>query len=149
MKRVLSLLIVGSALLLAPVAHAAGQATPEEAKAMAIKAASYLQSSGPETAFPAFSAKDGPWHDRDLYVLVENDQHIMVAHGSNPALIGRNVLNLKDPEGKSVAVELDAIKDAGWVDFKWLNPVTKAIEPKTLYAVRVGEYHVAVGAYAR
>jgi hypothetical protein len=138
-----------SLLLLAPVAYAAGQATPEEAKAMAIEAAEYLKSAGPETAFPAFSAKDGPWHDRDLYVLVENDAHVMVAHGANQALIGKNVINLKDPEGKPVALEIAAIKDAGWIDFKWQNPTTKSIEPKTLYVVRVGENLIGVGAYAK
>ena len=39
MKQFLSLVVLGSALFLAPGAYAAGQATPDEAKAMAIKAA--------------------------------------------------------------------------------------------------------------
>ena len=40
-------------------------------------------------------------------------------------------------------------QDAGWVDFKWQNPLTKAVEPKSMYEVRVGEYVVGVGAYAK
>ena len=149
MKLILPLLFIGSALLLAPVAHAAGQATPDEAKAMAIKAAAYLKEVGPEKAFAEFSAKEGHWHDRDLYVIVQNNQGVMVEHGTNPGLVGRNVLDLKDPEGRPFNRETQAIKDAGWVDFKWQNPLTKAVEAKTQYIIRVGDYLVGVGAYAK
>ncbi len=100
MKHLLPLLVVGSTLLLTPVAQAAGQATPDEAKAMAIKAAEYLKSAGQEKAFPEFNAKDGPWHDRDLYVTVEDSKGVMVAHGTNAGLIGKSMLDLKDVDGK-------------------------------------------------
>jgi signal transduction histidine kinase len=149
MKYLLSLLVIGCALLLAPGVQAAGQATPDEAKAMAIKAAEYLKSAGPEKAFSEFDAKDGTWHDRDLYVNVIDSKGVMVAHGTNSGLIGRNVLELKDPEGKSFNHDIVAITGAGWVTFKWLNPVTKAIEPKTAYYIRVNDYLVGVGAYAK
>ncbi len=149
-QRLLPLLSLGAALLLAPAAWAAGQATPDEAKAMAIKAAEYLRSAGPETAFAAFDAKDNSvWHDRDLYVTVENANGVMVTHGTNPGLIGRNVLELKDVDGKPFNRDVVAVKDAGWVNFKWQNPLTKAVDPKTMYEVRVGDYLVGVGAYAK
>ena len=135
-------------LLFAQVAWAAGQATPDEAKAMALKAAEYLKSNGAEKSFAAFDAKDGPWHDRDLYVIVQDSKGFMVAHGTNAGLIGRNVLELKDVQGKPFNRDAQAIKDAGWISYKWQNPTTKAIDPKTMYIVRVGEYLVGVGAYA-
>jgi cytochrome c len=148
MKRLLPLLTLGAALLLATTAWAAEKATPEEAKAMAIKAADYLQSAGPETAFAAFDAKDNnAWHDRDLYVTVQDSKGVMVAHGTNPGLIGRNVLELKDVDGKPFNHEFQAVKDTAWVDYKWQNPLTKAVEAKTLYTIRVGDYVVGVGAY--
>jgi len=73
----------------------------------------------------------------------------MVAHGTNPGLIGKSMLDLKDVDGKPFNRDIQAIKDTGWVEFKWQNPLTKAIEPKTMYEVRVGEYIVGVGAYAK
>jgi hypothetical protein len=149
MQRGLPLLVIGCALLLAPLAHAAGQATPDEAKTMAIKAAEYLKAVGPEKAFPEFTAKDGPWYDRDLYVIVQNNQGVMLVNGPFPALVGRNVLNLKDPDGEPFNQDQQAITDAGWVHFRWMNPATKAIEPKTTYVVRVGDYLLIVGAYAK
>lgn len=136
-------------LLLGPIAYAADQATPDEAKAMAIKAADYLQTVGSDKAFAAFDAKDSPWHDRDLYVIVQDSSGVMVAHGTNTGLIGKNVLELKDVEGRPFNRDAQAIKDAGWINFKWQNPVTKKVEPKTMYMVRVGNYLVGVGAYAR
>lgn len=59
------------ALLLFGFAASAGavdRASPDEAKAMAIKAAQYLKASGPEKAFEAFKAPDAGFRDRDLFV---------------------------------------------------------------------------------
>ena len=147
MKHALASLLFATAFVLSASAFAAGQATPDEAKTMAIKAADYLKGVGPEKAFAEFDAKDNAWHDRDLYVIVQNSQGVMVAHGTNPGLIGKSVLDLKDVDGKPFNRDTQAIKDSGWVDFKWLNPVTKAVEPKTQYIIRVGDYLVGVGAY--
>lgn len=145
--RRMPLLAIGLSVALASVAYAAGQATPDEAKAMAIKAAEYLKSMGPDKAFAEFDAKDGPWHERDLYVTVQNSQGVMVAHGTNPGLIGKSVIDLKDVDGKPFNRDIQAVKDAGWVDFKWQNPLSKTVETKHQYSVRVGEYIVGVGAY--
>jgi hypothetical protein len=136
-------------LLLSPAAWAAGQAAPDEAKAMAIKAAEYLKSVGPDKAFPEFDAKTGPWHDRDLYVSVRDSQGVVLAHGENPGLIGKSVLDLRDVDGKLFNREAQAIKDAGWVSYKWKNPLTGAVEPKQQYVVRIDGYLVGVGAYAQ
>ncbi len=135
--------------LFTPLVYAAGQATPDEAKAMAIKAAEYLKSVGPEKAFAEFDAKDGPWHDRDLYVVVQDSNGVMLAHGTNPGLIGKSLIDLRDVDGKAFTREMVAIQDQGWVNFKWQNPLTRAVEAKTIYEIRVGDYLVGVGAYAK
>jgi cytochrome c len=149
MKPVLSSVLFAAVMLSASAAYAAGQATPDEAKAMAVKAADYLKSVGPDKAFPEFDAKDGSWHDRDLYVYVLDNNGVMLAHGTNPGLIGKTVLSVKDVDGKPMTRDTLAVKDSGWVNFKWQNPLTKAVEPKVVYVVRVGDYLVGVGAYAK
>jgi signal transduction histidine kinase len=148
MRRILYFLLLAPVLLLAPTAWAAGQGTPDEAKAMAVKAAEYLKSAGPDQAFAAFDAKNGPWHDRDLYVLVLGDDNVMYAHGTNPGLIGKSLATMKDVDGNPMNAPMLAVKGADWVRYKWQNPITKAVEPKVAYCVRVGEYVVVVGAYA-
>ena len=149
MKPFLTTLAFGVALLFAPALYAAGQATPDEAKAMAIKAAEYLKANGAEKAFPEFNAKDGPWHDRDLYITVQDSKGVMLAHGTNPGLIGKSLIDLRDVDGKPFEREMLAVTDTGWVDFKWQNPLTKAVEPKRQYIIRVGDYLIGVGAYAK
>ena len=89
---------------------------------------------GPDKAFPDFDAKDGSWHDRDLYVTVLDNNGVMLAHGTNPGLIGKSVLEVKDVDGRSLTRETLAVKEAGWVNYKWQNPLTKAVEPKVVYS---------------
>jgi signal transduction histidine kinase len=137
-------------MLLAVAAKADGQATPDDAKAMATKAAEYLKTVGPDKAFPEFDAKDNTtWHDRDLYVTVVDSKGVAVAHGSSPGLIGKPVVDLKDVDGKPFIREMQAIEQVGWVDYKWQDPLTKAVEPKTVYVVRTGDYVVGVGTYKK
>jgi hypothetical protein len=137
-----------SCLLFGAQAYAGDGGTPDEAKAMALRAADFLRQKGPDTAFPAFNAKDNPqFHDRDLYVMVYDDTGKNVSHGANQALIGKNLLDLKDTDGKPLIREIVAVPDQGWVDYKWPDPVTKKIGQKTTYVVRVDHFLVGVGAY--
>jgi len=149
MNKLLTSLILMASLLVGPVVSAAGVATKEEAQAMAVKAAEYLTANGAEKAFLAFEAKDGPWHDRDLYVMVLDAKGVLRAHGNNAGLTGKSMLALKDVDGKPFIQSIVDVSDRGWIDYKWQNPVTKAVEPKTSYEIRVGEYVVGVGAYVQ
>jgi len=126
---------------------AADRGSPDEAKALAEKAAAYLRANGPEVAFPAFNDPAGAFRDRDLYVLVLDQAGVMRAHGANMNLIGRPQLDMRDVTGKRMSAEMIAIADQGSVEYRWQNPNTKVIEQKVTYVIRVGDYSVGVGAY--
>jgi len=131
-------------------AGAAGDhATPDEAKAMAIKAAAYLKANGEEKAFAAFKDPAGGFRDRDLYVVVQGLDGTMKFHPILPAMIGKSLIDLRDVDGKLFVHDIVAIKDAGWVEFKWQDPVSKSVAPKKSYFIRVGDDLVGVGAYAK
>jgi signal transduction histidine kinase len=72
-----------------------------------------------------------------------------VAHGGYASLKGKNTIGLTDIDGKPFVKEMVAIKDTGWVNYKWQNPVSKALEEKSVYVIRVGPYLVCAGAYKR
>lgn len=148
MKRLFLSLAIALALGLfaGGVAHASERGTPDEAKTLATKAAQYLKEHGTQKAFAAFNAKDGGFQDRDLYVIVQDDAVTLLAH-PNPALVGKPMGDMLDVDGKPFAREITAIKDTGWVEYKYRNPVTKKVEQKAAYVVRVGAYVVGVGAY--
>jgi len=134
-------------LFLGATAWAGGTGTPDEAKAMALRAAAFLKDDGPAKAFPVFDAPGGPFHDRDLYVMVYDNSGTNVAHGANKALIGKDLIALKDPNGVFVVRDIVAVQNQGWVNYMWPDPVTRKLAPKTTYVVRVGNYLVGVGAY--
>jgi hypothetical protein len=149
MKPVFASLLLSASLFGAAAAYAADHATPDEAKALAVKAADYLKSVGPDKAFPEFNRSGGSWIDRDLYVIVSNTNHVVLADGGNPGLIGHDTSSLKDVDGVSIANQVAAIQDAGWVKYKWQNPTTRSVEPKAVYWINLGDYHVGVGAYVQ
>lgn len=121
--------------------------TPAEAKAMAEKAAEFLKANGPEKAFVAFETAGGAFHDKDLYVFVYDPTGKCVSIGASPALKGKNLIDLKDVDGKPFIRELVNVSGAGWIEYKWRNPATKAVSMKTSYVIRTGDYLVGVGAY--
>ncbi|MBR0778531.1 cache domain-containing protein [Bradyrhizobium diazoefficiens] len=132
----------------API-QAANNASPDEAKAMALKAADYLKANGPEKSFALFQTKDEPtFHDRDLYVYVLDNGGKVLSHGVSAPLIGKPLIELRDVDGKAFIQDVVAVKESDWVSYKWQNPVSKAVEKKTAFIVRVGETVVVVGAYA-
>jgi len=126
---------------------AADFASQDEAKAMAEKAAAHIQSAGLDIAVKDFMTDGGEWHDRDLYVFVFDKAGITISHGAKAALVGRDLTGLRDVDGKQFIQEFLKVSDAQWVDYKWQNPTTNAVEPKSSYIIRVGEHLVGVGAY--
>lgn len=149
MKTKIIALVMGLMLGLANTAMAAVNASQDEAKDMAVRAASYLEQNGADAAFDAFNTPGGEWHDRDLYVFVIGNDGTMMAHGAKKTLVGRKVMALKDVDGKAFVEEFLKVNGQDWVDYKWQNPQSKAVEQKTSYIVRVGDMVVGVGAYVQ
>lgn len=131
-------------------ASAAGNGTKEEAIALVNKAVAFYEANGKEKAYAEFSKAGGQFTDRDLYVYVMDTSGVVHAHGANAKLIGKNLIALKDADGKPFVAELvEVIKanKAGWVDYKWSNPTSKKIEQKTTYVLPAGDIGFAVGVY--
>jgi len=125
-------------------------ATPEDAQALAEKAAALLKAEG-ESALPKLSDPDGPFHQGELYVTVL-DRKGNVRANINPKLIGLNMWEAKDPDG--VLFTQDAWKavensETGWQRYKFVNPNTKKIEPKKTWVHKVGDFVVLCGAYVK
>lgn len=120
--------------------------TKEEAKAMAIRAADYLEKVGAEKAFPAFNT-GSQWRDRDLYIFVFDRAGVLKATGLFQSMIGQNQLNMPDESNKLYVKDVIGIKDHGWVDYWYWSPIDFKGYKKSSYCVRVGDYVVGAGAY--
>jgi len=138
------------ALALVVPAHAAEQATAAEAEAMVKKAVAYIKANGTEKAYAEITTGKA-FKDRDLYVIVYDLNGHNLAHGANPKLVGKDLIGLKDPDGKPLIkmfVDLAKDKGKGWVEgYKFMNPVTERIEGKAMYLERVGDTLVGCGIY--
>ncbi len=147
MLRILGLLTV----LLTFVSAAAVEpehGSRDEAVAMVKQVEAMFKTEGADATFKAVTAQK--FKDRDLYPFIYTlDGTDCVAHGANPALVGKNLIDMKDQDGKYLIRELSVMakKGGGWVDYKWPNPITKLIEAKSAYVDRMGNYFVGVGVY--
>jgi signal transduction histidine kinase len=150
MKKIFAAVLAGIFLVTGLCIAAADRGTPQEAQALVKKAVPFLDQNGKDKAFAAFNDPKGNFVDRDLYIFVLDLNGAVLSHGANAKLIGKNLMGLKDVDGKLFIADLvkDAkAKDNGWIEYKWENPVNKKVETKTVYYEKKGDLIVASGAY--
>ena len=155
MKRMLTAACAALALVAATLPAAAqdkAKGTAAEATAMVHKAIAHIKKAGRDKAFADFNNKSGPFTDRDLYVVVYDMKGKVLAHGANEKMIGKDVIDLRDNDGKYFVKErvemMSKGPDAkGWQDYKFMNPVSRQIEPKSMYLQRYEDLIVGTGIY--
>jgi cytochrome c len=150
--RLLALLVLAALVGIASPASAATEfGSKAEAVAMVKRVQAEFKKDGAATTFKEVSDKSvKAFHDRDLYPFIYDMSGKCVAHGARPALIGKNLIDLKDQDGKYLIREMVAISKgpgSGWIDYKWPNPLTNKIEDKLSYIEKMGDYFVGVGVY--
>jgi cytochrome c len=144
----LAVLLAGGAAVGAAGAAEPEHGTRDQAVAMVKRVEVMFRKDGADATFRAVTART--FNDRDLYPFVYTlDGTDCVAHGANSAMVGKNLIDLKDQDGKFLIRELSqaAKNGGGWVDYKWPNPITKLIEAKSSYVERMGDFFIGVGVY--
>lgn len=132
-------------------AAAQERGTKEEAKAMADAAFDHIKKVGAEKAYADFTTDKAAWTKKDLYVMVYDSKAVVLAHGGNEKLVGKDMTAVKDGNGKPVVTGLIdmAAKGGGWYDYDWPDPISKKMMGKSTYARKQpnGEGFVGVGIY--
>jgi cytochrome c len=139
-----------AAALLATSFNAFANATAEEATAMVKKGVSFMKANGKDKGHAEISSKESQFKKDDLYLVVYGLDGTVRAHGANEKMIGKNLIELKDIDGKLFVkerVELGQSKGTFWQDYKFTNPVTKKIEPKAMYCEKLDDAVVCGGIY--
>jgi cytochrome c len=146
-------LVAGIAVSLAATYSAgalASNATAPEAQAMVKKGVAFIKANGKEKGWAEITNKSGQFTDRDLYLTVYGLDGTVHAHGANEKMVGKNLIDLKDVDGKAFVkerVDMAASKGSFWQDYKFTNPVTKKIEPKAMYCEKLDDTVVCGGIY--
>jgi signal transduction histidine kinase len=150
-KRAVAVAITMCAALATGAAWAAAEhATAKEAEAMVKKGVAYIKTNGTEKGYAEITSKQSQFRDRDLYLVVYGLDGKVWAHGANEKMVGKVLIDLKDIDGKEFVkerVELGKTKSSFWQDYKFTNPVSRKIEPKSMYCERLDDTVVCGGIY--
>lgn len=146
-----ALFLVGSLVvaLLSVGAQAQDRANKDQAQAMVAKGVAAVKAKG-AGAYADITAPNKTFVDRDLYLVVYDLNGKCLAHGQNATQVGKNLLGLKDPDGKEFVKErVELAKSAGkfWQDYKFTDPLTKTIHPKQMYCEKTNDVVVCGGVY--
>jgi uncharacterized protein len=149
----LSVLIIGTSVLLGSgsAPRAAEFGTRAEAIAMVHRVQEKFKKDGPQATFNAINNSAPEFKDRDLFPFVLRLDGKEVVAIPIPAIRGKNTYDLKDQDGKFQTQELVRIANTppyhGWSDYRFFNPKTNAVEEKSSWIERMGDYFVGVGIY--
>jgi cytochrome c len=131
----------------------ANEPTEKDAIAMAERGAALMKAKGKEEMMKRITAKDPDFVQGELYVDMRDIKTgIVLAHPYNPSIVGKNLTDVPDANGKKYRreiIELGASKGKGWVDYMYKNPTSGKIEPKTTYILRVDDVVLEAGIYKK
>lgn len=114
--------------------------TKEEAVSMMAEAIKHTKQAGLAKALDDFTNDKANWVSKDLYVSAIDSKGNSLAHGFNPKQVGRNLWELKDPNGVLLVQDLiktGSEKGEGWVSYQWPDPLTKKMADKSSLVRRV------------
>jgi methyl-accepting chemotaxis protein len=125
--------------------------TAQEAIDLVHRGCEYLRTQGRDALLADVNRLDaGRFVHRDLYLIVQNvGDAVFVAHGQNASRLGKSA-DVKDIDGKAFGLEFVRVareKGEGWIDYKWVHPVTKEVFVKSGYAKRMGDLVLTCAIY--
>lgn len=146
MKVIVALLFT----LFLTVSNTLAAETPQQkAEALVKKAAAYIKAKGKEAAIKAFNDPKGEFVDGEFYIFAYDMNDVCLALPSKPQQLGKDLSDITDADGKLLFQDFHKVVDsksgAGWVDYKWNNPVTKKIQDKSSYLMKIPGQDMFIG----
>jgi signal transduction histidine kinase len=125
----------------------AAEATEKDAVALVEKGAQFMRQNGKDVLIQMINTRDPAFNQGALYLAMLDRDGIAVAHPTT-ALIGKNLVDVPDGDGKLFRREMAAVvQGSGWVAHKFTNPANGKVEPKNTYVLRVGDIALEAGIY--
>jgi len=155
MSKLITLLFLAFTLVSTSCDVSAGerkQRTPNEVISLVHKASAYLKNHGREQALAEMNNPKGSLIDGELYLFVFNlnGDGINLVNTAFPTLVGKNLKNMRDPDGVHLIKEFLKVANSkegkGWVDYKWPNRMNgNFVELKSSYIERSGDLLIGCG----
>lgn len=136
-------------LMAMPPAEAQRRATPEEAQAAVSAAVARYDEAGAAAAFAEITGGVPAFRHDDLYVFVVALDGTVAAHGGNPDFVGQDARGFHDGDGRAFVLEQIEIAtpEGLWHDYRWADPLTGEMVPKTSWIVLHDGYVFGAGVY--
>jgi len=132
---------------------AAAEPTEKDAIAMSERGAAFYKAHGKDELLKHVAAKDPDFVQGAMYIYVRDlATGTNIAHPFNPALVGKDMNDVPDTNGKFYRreiLELAKKSGTGWVDYMYKNPSNGKVEAKTSYVQRVGDVILVTGIYKK
>jgi signal transduction histidine kinase len=122
-----------------------------EVRKRAQAAIALYENAGKETLLREIADSGGRFVSDDRYIFALDINGTMVAHPMEPALTGRNLIDLRDPEGNAFIrkiVDTAKTKGYGYRDFRWHSPGSEDELHKTVFFERVDDIILCSGFYS-
>ena len=123
---------------------------PDDAKRFVEKAIAFYRVNGRAVALAEFSNPQGRFVKGEQYLFVLDSTGVMLAHGVNRKYVGKDFYRIMDSDGKSFIKEIVDTANAegsGWVEYKWVDPITKTEQPKIVYFEQINGVIICSGIY--
>ena len=121
----------------------------EDCQALVESAIAMVKEKGLEPTLEAIKDKNGPFVKGDLYVFAgSTDKAELIAHPLAPQLMGKDMSQMKDVNGKFFQMEfMNMAKDPGqgWVEYAWPKPGSTEPSPKDTFIMKVPDNNVWFG----
>jgi len=146
-KKIVLMAAVTGLLCSVTMAGAEERATKKEAEAMVKKAVAAYKAGG-ESTFADFTAPSKKFVNKDLYITAYDFSGKCIAHGQNAKQVGKDLIGMKDPDGKTFVKErVDMAKAKGnfWQEYKFTDPLTKKVLPKVMYCEKADDKAIICG----
>ncbi|MCG6536219.1 MAG: cache domain-containing protein [Syntrophales bacterium LBB04] len=122
----------------------------DAAKLMVSKAVSYYKGQGKEKALTEFSNPKGLFREDDIYIFVMSLDGVIIAHGVDDKLVGRDLTAMADSDGRGYfheIIETANLQGSGFAKYWWPNPSSQHIEPKEIYFEKIDDIIICSGVY--
>ncbi|MBK8802256.1 MAG: cache domain-containing protein [Fibrobacteres bacterium] len=127
----------------------AGEAEKGKAEALVKKGAKYIKDHGKEAALKEFNNPKGGFVDGELYIFAYDMEDVCLALPSKPAQVGRDLSDITDADGKPFFKDfhkvLDSKAGSGWIQYKWNNPLTKKVQDKLSFIMKIPDQNMYIG----
>jgi cytochrome c len=110
----------------------------------------FIKANGKDKGYAEVSNKAGQFKYRDLYLVVYGMDGTVRAHGANEKMIGKNLIDLKDIDGKAFVrerVELAKARARSGRTTSSPTPRPRRSSPRAMYCEKLDDSVVCGGIY--